>query len=104
MLDGQPVKIPHGVDDVVVVGVDDVGADVRVPGEVDLHDALVGHALHERDRVEPVIVGGDEDVVHVEHQPDIGALDDLCDEFPLRERAALVREVARGVLEREGRL
>jgi len=100
-LDREAVEIPHGVDDVPVVRVDDVRAEIRVAGEVDLDDALGGNRFDERERIEPVIVGRDEHVVHVEHQADVGALRHFSDELPLRERAPLVREVARRVLERE---
>ena len=52
---GQPVQLPHRIDHVAVVRVDEVRAAVGVAGQVELHDALVRHGADVLDRVEVVV-------------------------------------------------
>ena len=71
---GQPVQLPHRVDHLAVVRVDEVRAAVGVAGQVELHHALVRHVADVLDRVEVVVDAGDVDVVHVQQQAAVGLL------------------------------
>ena len=67
----------------MVVGVEDVFLIAGVAGDMDLGDALGRYGVDVVHGVEVVIHGGDVDVVDVEEDAAIGALDDFVEELPL---------------------
>jgi hypothetical protein len=66
---GLTVEVPDGRRDLVVMGVEQVPPLVGVAGEVELPDAIRWDAREISARIEPVVPGRDEDVVHVEEDP-----------------------------------
>ena len=100
----QTIELPHRVDHVVVVRIDQVRCTVRVTGQVELHHALVRHGADELLGVHVVVEARDVDVVDVEQQATIGVLGHARDEFPLAQRGVGEGDVAARVLEHEGPL
>ena len=65
------------------MGVDQAVVALAVSGEVELHDAVCRDGLDEGVPIEAVVLARNEDVVHVEQQPAIGAAGQFAHEFPL---------------------
>ena len=97
----QPIQLPHAVDDVVVVCVDAVRRQVRVPGKVALHDPLVRNRADEFFRIEVVIDAGDIHVVDIQQQPTVRVFGHACEEFPFGERRVGEVHITAGILQHE---
>ena len=69
---GLAVELPNGIDDVAIVGVEQVGVAIGMARQMHLHDAMVRKILNVFVRVEVVVHAGDIDVVDVEQQAAIG--------------------------------
>ena len=82
-LDGAGIELPDGIDDGMVVGVEDVLLVFGVAGDVDLGDAVRGHGVDVVHGIELVVHGGDIDIVDVEENAAVGALGNFGDKFPL---------------------
>src|SRR5262245_26125770 len=72
--DRLPVEIPHPGAHGGVMGVEQMGAVVTVPGQMYLPDAVSGQSGKVVLGPEPVVRGAHEDVVHVEQYPAVGPL------------------------------
>jgi len=81
-LDGAIVEVPDGIEDWVVVGVQDVLFEFGVACDVDLGDAISRDGVDVGARVEAVILRRDVDVVDVEEDAAVGFFDDFVEEFP----------------------
>ena len=81
-LDGAGVELPHRIDHGMVVRVEDVLLVARMAGDMNLRDAMRGDGIHVVDRIELVIHGRDIDVVHIQKNAAISALDDFIQELP----------------------
>ena len=95
------VKIPHRIDDIGVVGVDDVRAAVAVSGQVDLPDAFDRNAVQKLDRIETMVERADVDIVHVQQHMAVGASRDFGQEVPFAHLGPAKRHVTRNVLEQD---
>ena len=67
----------------MIVGIEDVSLELGVAGDVDLRDALGRHGVEIIVGIEVVVLRRDVDVVHVEQDSAVGALDDFGEKFPL---------------------
>src|SRR5271157_4050320 len=95
--DGTRVKLPNRVDYRVIVGVEDVFLIARVAGDVDLGDPVGGNRVKVFARIEVVVHGADINVVHVEQDPAVGALDHFVQEFPFGHHRVVKLRVAADV-------
>ena len=82
--DRAAIERPDVVAYRVIVRVEQVRPLVAVPREVELPDAIARNAVDERDGIEAVVARADEDVVHVEQQPAVGALGQRARGTPTR--------------------
>ncbi len=82
-LDGTLVKLPNGIDDRVIVCVENVFPIFRVAGDMNLGDAIGRNAVHIIVRIKAVILRGNVNVIDVQQNAAIGPLDDLIEKFPL---------------------
>ena len=82
-LDGARVELPDGIDDRMVVGVEDVLLVFGMAGDVDLGDAMGGDGVDVVEGIELVVHRGDVDVVYVEKDAAVGAFDNFGQELPL---------------------
>ena len=98
---GGAVQLPDRIDDVIVVGVDQMGGVVAVAGEVELDDPLVGQRPDEPVGVHVVVEARHVDVVDVEEQPAVRLLGQAGDELPLVHGRILEGNVGAGVLQHE---
>jgi len=71
-LDGAGVQPPYRIKDGMIVRVKRVLLKSRVPGEVNLSDALGGDTVHVLRWVEVVILRRNIDVIYVEHDAAVG--------------------------------
>src|SRR5882724_10586454 len=97
----QAIEVPHGRDDVAIVGVEQMRPFVAVAGEVNLTHAIRWHREDISLGVEAVIDRAHVDVVHVEEDPAVGPFGDRCEKLPLGHRRVREAEVARDVLEED---
>src|SRR5271167_1509564 len=96
---GEAVQFPDRVGDVVVVGVEQVGAAGCVAGKVHLNNAMVRQVADIFDGIEIVIHTGDMDVVDVEQQAAIGFVGDAGQEFPFRHCGGGESDVTAGIFQ-----
>ena len=82
-VDGAIVEFPDGIDHRVIVSVQDIFAIFGMAGDVNLRDAMRGDAVDVDGGIETVILRRDVDIIDVEQDAAIGALDDFVEEFPL---------------------
>src|SRR5215469_8563892 len=82
-LDGAIVEFPNRIDDGMIVSVKNVLAIFGVAGDVNLRDAVCGNTVDVSGGIETVILRGDVNIVDVEKNAAIGALDDFVEELPL---------------------
>ena len=101
-LDGAVVEFPDGINDGMVVGVEDVFAVLGVASDVDLGDAIGGNGIDVIKGIEIVILRGDVDVVDVEKNAAVGALDDFVEELPFGHFGDVKFGVAGDVFDNDG--
>ena len=101
---GVRVHFPHGVEHRVIVRVENVALVLRVPGDVHLRHALGRHGVEVFVGVEAVVLRGHVDVVHIEQNPAVRALDHLAEKLPLRHFGDVELDVAAHVFDRDGDL
>ena len=85
----------------MVVAVDEQRSLFAVAGQVDLEDALGRHGVDVGLGGESVVVGADEDVVHIEQDPAIGSFRDGGEKLPLGHRVVREAYVRGDVLDRD---
>ncbi len=95
---------PHLVQGRPAVGVDDVGALVRVAGQVVLHDPVGGDRVDVLLGAEAVVEGAHVDVVHVQEEAAVGLDRQAGQELPLGDPRGRELQVGRRVLEDQGAL
>ena len=78
------VEHPHGIHHVIIVRVDDVGAAVAVPRQMDLHHTVKRQCIQVLLGILPVIETADVDIVHVQQQVAAGLPCQLCNKFRFR--------------------
>ena len=86
----------------MIVRVEDVFLELRVPGDVHLGDAMMRDVVEVIVGIEIVVLRRDVDVVHVEQDSAVGPLDDLGEEFPLGHLRNVELGVAAHVLDAIG--
>ncbi len=102
--DGAGVEPPDGIEDRVIVRVEDVLLELGVAGDVNLRDALGGDAVDVVEWIEAVILRRDVDVVDVEQDAAVGGFDDLVQELPLGHLGLVKFGVAADVFDGDGDL
>src|SRR5580658_6853692 len=101
-IDGARVEIPDRIDHRVVVRVEDVLLVLGVAGDVNLGNAMRGHGVDVIHGVKFVIHRGDVDVVDIEENAAVAALDDFAQKLPLGHLGAGERRVATYVFDSDG--
>lgn len=101
---GSSVEVPDGIEDGMIVGVEDVFFELGVAGDVNLRDALCGNAVDIVEGIESVILGGDVDIVDVEQNAAVGGFDDFVEKLPLGHLRLVEFSVAADVLDGNGDL
>src|SRR5580692_9699326 len=102
--DSARVKFPHRINHGMIVGIEDVLAIFRMPGDMDLRHAFRRDAIDVGQRVEAVILRRNVDIVYVEKNSAVGALGDFVQKFPLGHFGDVKFGVAADVLDRHGNL
>jgi hypothetical protein len=82
----------------MIVGIEKIGAVIRVTSEMKLHYAFRRHRVDITMRVEAMVEGVHEDIVDVQQNPAISVLSDCRKEFPFRQPRVLISHVARDIL------
>ena len=86
----------------MVVRIEEVALEFGVAGDVDLRDAIRGHGVEIEIGIESVILRRDVNVVHVEQDAAVGALDDFVEKLPLGHLRGVKLRVAADILHRDG--
>ena len=96
------VELPDGLKDRMIVRVENVFLELRVAGDVNLRDAVGGHCVHVSQRIEAVVLRRDVNVIDVEQDAAVGALDDFVQKLPLGHFRDVILGVARDVFNDDG--
>lgn len=101
-LDGVGVHFPDGVEDGVVVGIEDVFFEFGMAGDMHLADAFVRDVVEVVVGVEGMVLGGDVDVVDVEEDAAVGKFSDFREKFPLAHFGLVELRIAGDVFNADG--
>src|SRR5580704_2569818 len=96
------IEIPNGVNHVIAVRIQNMGAFVGVASQMNLHNAVGGNTINVLLGVEPVIERADVDVVHVEQDSAVGFLGKLNQKVRFVPGRAAEFQVGGGIFQRDG--
>src|SRR5215471_21619538 len=82
--DGVLIQFPDWIDDRMVVCIENVFREFGVPGNMDLRHPLDRDAVEVLVGIKIVILGGHVNVIYVQENSAVGALDDLIEKLPFR--------------------
>ena len=97
--DRRAIQVPHRFDDGMVVGVDEMTAEIAVAGQVKLPHSGFRDGMQVGQGVEAVIHAADVDVVDVEQDGAIRSLRDFAQKLPLAHLGGLIGQVAGDVFQ-----
>jgi hypothetical protein len=86
----------------MIVRIEDIALELGMAGNVNLGDAFGGDRVEVDVRVETVIFRGDVNVINVEKDAAIGALDDFVEKLPLGHLGGMKLDVAADVFDGDG--
>src|ERR1700688_2870487 len=86
----------------MIVSVENIFAVLGVAGDVDLRDALGGDVVYVSEGIEAVILRRDVNIIYVEEDAAIGALDYFVQKFPLSHFGDVIFRVAADVFHGDG--
>ena len=79
---GVRVHFPNRIEHRMIVRIENVFLELRMAGDVDLPDAMVRHVVQIIVGIEVVVLRRDVNVVHIEQNSAVGALDHFAQRIP----------------------
>src|SRR5262249_50161563 len=94
-----PIELPHGVDDVIAMRVQNVRAFVSVPCQVILNDPIHWNPINEVVRIQSVVEGADVNIVDVEENATVRLLSEGREKVDLCPRRSSKFQIGRRIFE-----